>query len=110
MACPCPCEVIVNESLSNDPPGSLMDPTSNVLIDDDNAADDLDRYAAAVAATYQPGISADHLQHLAELHELFQQRKSLDSNRKRFKRPSWATIGKRTSQVIHKRPAWARVG
>ena len=36
--------------------------------------------------------------------------KSLSTSRKRFKRPSWATVGKRSSIVLKKRPSWAQVG
>ena len=80
-----------------------MDSASNVLVDDDSVEDEFDRYAA----TYQP---AEHLQDLAELHELFRQSKSIEANRKRLKRPSWATIGRRTGHAIHKRPSWAPIG
>ncbi|CAF0890853.1 unnamed protein product [Didymodactylos carnosus] len=30
--------------------------------------------------------------------------------RKRYKRPSWATVGKRSSILFAKRPSWAQVG
>lgn len=80
-----------------------MDSASNALVNDDSVEDQFDRYAAM----YQP---AEQMQDLAELHALFRQSKSIEANRKRLKRPSWATVGRRTSHVIHKRPSWAPIG
>jgi len=57
-----------------------------------------------------------HIQdfHFQSFYPLIRQVKSpaaLLNARKRFKRPSWATVGKRSAAiVIAKRPSWAQVG
>ncbi|CAF0821907.1 unnamed protein product [Adineta steineri] len=69
--------------------GVLSTDTSN---DDDNTEYSLDQLAANVPSTN------------------FYPFKSLSNSRKRFKRPSWATVGKRSSISLKKRPSWAQVG
>ncbi len=99
MANPCPCEVITNEQLSNNPPSTITDPaTINELIDNKFLEDYLDRLTSAS----QSEISA-------ESYPLLRQVKSLDLIGQRYKRPSWAAIGKR-ALLLHKRPSWAPIG
>jgi hypothetical protein len=92
MANPCPCELVVNEP-------SLIPTTDsssgNQLIDDDSTEDYLEQ-----VGTNNP----------SSLYPLIHQTKSLATFRRRFKRPSWATVGKRSSISIKKRPSWAQVG
>ena len=99
MANPCPCEVIVNDSLSNDSPNSIPDSTLNQLINDEL----LEEYLDQLTAVSQSGTSADS-------YPLFRQTKSLDTTRGRVKRPSWAAVGKRAASLHNKQPSWAQVG
>lgn len=104
MANPCPCELVANESLSNNPPTSLTDSTMNEIVDDKVLEDYLDQLSAAS----QLETSAESL---ASLYPLFRQTKSLDITRQRSKRPSWAAVGKRAAAFTNKhRPSWAQVG
>ena len=96
----CPCEYIVNDSSSNPP--TVTSTPSQVNNDDDSLEEYLNRYVSS----YQPGLSANHLQDLSALHALVRRSYLVDTNRKRWKRPSWAPVGKRAS----KRPSWAQVG
>ncbi|CAF2661614.1 unnamed protein product [Rotaria sp. Silwood2] len=102
MANPCPCELIANESLSNNPANTIMDPTMNQLVDDETLEDYLDQ----LTAPSQSQTSTD----LSSLYPLFRKIKSIGTNRKRFKRPSWATVGKRANYINNKRPSWAQIG
>jgi hypothetical protein len=95
MANPCPCEVIVNESLSNNPPSTITDSTMNELIDNKLLEDDLDRLTIG-----------SQLETSAEYYPLFQQGNLVQ----RHKRPSWAAVGKRALSLHNKRPSWAQVG
>ena len=88
MANPCPCELVVNE------PTTDSSSSTNQLIDDDSTEDYLE----------QAGINNP-----SNFYPLLRQTKSLSTYRRRFKRPSWATVGKR-SITIKKRPSWAQVG
>jgi len=87
MANPCPCELVANEPTADS--SSLS--TTNQVIDDDSADD----YVEQVPPHIYP---------------LIRQAKSLTTYRRRFKRPSWATVGKRSPILIKKRPSWAQVG
>lgn len=101
MANPCPCELIVNESLSNNPPtASITDSTINDIAEDKLLEDYLDQ----LSATSQQELSL-------ESYPLYRQIKSLDTTRQRSKRPSWAAVGKRAATLNNKqRPSWAQVG
>lgn len=93
----CPCEFIVHDSTSTRNP-----PAISRNEDDDSLEEYLNRYIHR----YQPAASNNHLQDLSTVHALVR-RSFLDENsRKRWKRPSWAPVGKR----VHKRPSWAHVG
>jgi len=98
MANPCPCELIVNEPLSTNPRNSITDSTTNQLINDEILEDYLDQ----LSGTSQSDLSS--------LYPLLRQTKSLDTNGKRLKRPSWAAVGKRENSINNKRPSWAQVG
>ncbi len=95
MANPCPCELVVNET----PKISTAHPPS----DEDSTDDSIESPATDVQGT-------DKYQDLTNLYPFVRQTNSLSTSRKRFKRPSWATIGKRSSILIKKRPAWAQIG
>ena len=97
MANPCPCEVIVNEPSSNNPSGTITDPTMTELIDNKLLEDYFDRLAAAAS---QSEASS------AEYYPLFRQANIAQ----RSKRPSWAAVGKRALSLNNKRPSWAQVG
>jgi hypothetical protein len=99
MANPCPCELVVNESLSNYPPNSITDSMKNRLINDETLEDYFDQ----LTASSQSGPSSD-------LYPLLRQTKILDTPRERVKRPSWATVGKRAASMNKKTPSWAQVG
>jgi len=100
MANPCPCEVIVNESLSNDPAtNAITESQLNQLINDGYLEDYLDQ----LMSSSQSGTST-------EFFPLFRQTKSLDTTRGRVKRPSWAAVGKRAATNNNKQPSWAQVG
>ncbi len=98
MANPCPCEVIVNDSLSNDSPNFIPESTLNQLINYELLEEYLDHLTAS-----QSGTSTDS-------DPFFRQTKSLDTTRGRVKRPSWAAVGKRAASLRNKRPSWAQVG
>ena len=100
MANPCPCELVVNET----PILSTTDSAIHQLPDDDSNDDSVE---SAPSANVQ---SADKYQDLTNSYPFIRQAKSLAATRKRFKRPSWATIGKRSSILIKKRPAWVTIG
>ena len=105
---PCPCETIVNESLSNNnnnsPPISVMDASRNDFADEDILDEYFDQYPSSSS---QAEISLNHLQDVVGFYPLHRHGRNLDGNRQRAKRPSWATVGKR---LISKRPSWAQVG
>jgi hypothetical protein len=100
MANPCPCELVVNET----PNMSTKDRAVRQLPDDDSNEDSVE---PAPTANLQ---SADKYQDLTNSYPFIRQAKSLEATRQRFKRPSWATIGKRSSILIKKRPAWVTIG
>ncbi|CAF1529334.1 unnamed protein product [Adineta steineri] len=102
MANPCPCELIVNESSSNNPSNSITDSTPNQFNDDEILEDYLDRLSDA----FQSETSSD----VSSLYPVLHQTKNFDANRKRSKRPSWAAVGKRATSLNSKRPSWAQVG
>ncbi|CAF1242341.1 unnamed protein product [Rotaria sordida] len=102
MANPCPCEIITKESLSNNPANINIDSKMNQLVDDETLEDYIDQ----LTIPSQSEISTD----LSSLHPLFRQIKNSEGNRKRFKRPSWATVGKRAIYMNNKQPSWAQVG
>jgi hypothetical protein len=95
MANPCPCELVINESLLTNPPTSITDSTINDIVEDK--------------------LLEDYLEHLSngaqsELNPLFRQTKSLDITQQRYKRPSWAAVGKRAASLEKRLPSWAQVG
>lgn len=89
----CPCALI-----ENDAPAILTADASSgsLLLDDDSAEDDFDQLPSA--------------NKYDDVYPLFRDVKSSLASRKRFKRPSWATVGKRAVMAIKKRPSWAQVG
>jgi hypothetical protein len=99
MANPCPCELIVNESL---PPTSIIGPTNNDLLDDKIFEEYLDRL--------RTGPQLETSAEIPSLYPLLRQTKSLDISRPRSKRPSWAAVGKRAASFFNKQPSWAQVG
>jgi hypothetical protein len=100
MANSCPCELDVNET----PSIQNTDSSTNQLVDDDTTTEEyLEQLANSVPST-------NKYQDIANLYPSFHQSKSLATSRKRFKRPSWATVGKRSAILIKKRPSWAQVG
>ncbi len=99
MANPCPCELVVNET----PAMSTKDTSAHPSTDDDSTDDSNE----SIAANVQP---TDKYQDLTNLYPFIRETKSLSASRKRFKRPSWATIGRRTPILIGKRPAWVTIG
>ncbi len=96
MANPCPCELVVNET----PIRSTRDSSGHPLSNEESAEDLID----------PPVATTDKYQELTNLYPFIRETKSLATTRKRFKRPSWATIGKRSSVLIQKRPSWATIG
>jgi len=99
MVNPCPSEVIINESLPNTPP---TEPIINDIIEDKILEDYLDQLTTGSQLETSP--------ELPPLYSLLRQKKSFDTNRQRFKRPSWAAVGKRAAFITNKRPSWAQVG
>jgi len=99
MANPCPCELVDNET----PTISTTDSSAHPPTDEDSTDDSIESAAANVQQT-------DKYQDLTNLYPFVRQTKSSSTTRKRFKRPSWATIGKRSSILIKKRPSWAQIG
>ncbi|CAF3371592.1 unnamed protein product [Rotaria socialis] len=99
---PCPYELIANESLPNKPESTILDTTMNELADDETLKDYLDQLTVASHAEPPSDLSS--------LYPVLGQTKSLVTDRKRFKRPSWATVGKRESFIKSKRPSWAHIG
>ena len=102
VANPCPCDLIVNESLVNNPAASNTDLTHNQLVD----IDSLDDYLERLAEQSHSDASSD----ASALYPLLRQTKSLDISATRLKRPSWAAVGKRAAALHNKRPSWAQVG
>ncbi|UJR09862.1 hypothetical protein I4U23_014084 [Adineta vaga] len=102
MANPCPCELIVNESLSNNGQNLNTDSANNQLVD----IDTLDDYLDQLNEQTRPESLSD----ITSLYPLLQQTKNLDTNAPRLKRPSWAAVGKRAASLHNKRPSWAQVG
>ena len=83
------------------------DPSSNVLFDDES----VDEYLEQLAASNTP--TTDRYQELADTAAAYpsmHHQTGLENDRKRFKRPSWATVGKRSAMLVKKRPSWAQVG
>lgn len=104
LANPCPCELVDNET----PSISTNDPTVHPSTDDDSADDFVESPSNTnVDANVQP---ADKYRDLTNFYPFVRKSTSLSTSRKRFKRPSWATIGKRSSILIKKRPSWATIG
>jgi hypothetical protein len=101
MANPCPCELVVNEN----PMISKPDTAIRQLSAEDSIIED--SVEPVPAANVQ---STDKYEDLTNSYPFIRQIKSLSTARKRFKRPSWATIGKRSSISIKKRPAWVTIG
>ncbi|CAF1118206.1 unnamed protein product [Rotaria magnacalcarata] len=95
----CPCELVVNENptISNTDLASLSS-----FMDDDSTKDYIVQVADSIPSTNED-------QEMANLYPLIRQRKSLSTTRRRFKRPSWAAVGKRSFTLIRKRPSWAQV-
>ncbi|CAF3469152.1 unnamed protein product [Rotaria socialis] len=96
----CPCELVVNENPTI--PNTDLSPISSFM--NDNSTED---YIVQIADSIP---STNKYQKMANLYPLIRQRKSLSTTRRRFKRPSWATIGKRSFMLIRKRPSWAQIG
>ncbi|CAF3794649.1 unnamed protein product [Rotaria magnacalcarata] len=96
----CPCELVVNENptISNTDLASLSS-----FMDDDSTKDYIVQVADSIPSTNED-------QEMANLYPLIRQRKSLSTTRRRFKRPSWAAVGKRSFTLIRKRPSWAQIG
>jgi hypothetical protein len=99
MANPCPCELVVNET----PMISATDSSTRQIHDEDTTEDSAEPPAANVQST-------DKYRDLTNLYPFIREAKSLETTRRRFKRPSWATIGRRSSILIKKRPAWVTIG
>ena len=100
MASPCPCQLLVDET----PIVSTTDSSIPSLRDDDNTDESFESRTSNNQAT-------DKYEDLTNLYPLIRQSKSVSTLRRRFKRPSWATIGRRPPAVlIKKRPAWATIG
>ena len=104
MANPCSCDLVLNE-----PSAMSMgtDASNNALLDDESVEEYLEQLAASNAPStnrYQELVEA------AAAYPSLHHQKGLESDRKRFKRPSWATVGKRSEVLIKKRPSWAQVG
>lgn len=102
MAKPCPCELITNEPLSNNPVSAVMDSTTNQFTDDENLEEYIDQIPSASQS--EPSL------YLSSSYPLFRLIKPLDTNVLRYKRPSWASVGKRGIHSINKRPSWAQIG
>ena len=92
----CPCEFIVPDSTSTSAPSPLVA----------SPDDSLEEYLNRFLTSYQPALSANHLQDLSGAHALVRRSFLAENDRKRWKRPSWAPVGKRKN----KRPSWAQVG
>lgn len=103
MANPCPCELVDNETPMRSTTDSVVHPSA----DDDSTED----YPESRAAAPRENVhAADKYQDLTNSYPFVREAISLSTSRKRFKRPSWATIGKRSSILIKKRPSWATIG
>ncbi|CAF3922998.1 unnamed protein product [Rotaria sp. Silwood2] len=98
MANRCPCELVVNENPTI--PNTDSSSTSQ-LIDEDSQDDYLEQLANNIPST-------NKYEDISRLYPFIGQTKSLSTTHKRFKRPSWATVGKRAI-LIKKRPSWAQV-
>ncbi|CAF0816582.1 unnamed protein product [Rotaria sp. Silwood1] len=98
MANRCPCELVVNE---NPTIPNADSSSTNSLIDDDSQDDYLEQLANNIPST-------NKYEDIARLYPMIGHTKSLSITHKRFKRPSWATVGKR-SILIKKRPSWAQI-
>lgn len=95
----CPCELIASEN----PPISTVDLSwTNPFTDDDSSEEIMEQVATNIPST-------NRYPEIIPLYPLDRERKSLSGTRRRFKRPSWAAVGKR-SLLIKKRPSWAQVG
>ena len=99
-AIPCPCELVVNEP----PMISATDTSARQLRDEDSLEDPVE---PILPANVQ---STDKYQDLTNSYPFIRQTESLTPAHRRFKRPSWATIGKRSPIFIKKRPAWVTIG
>lgn len=99
MTNPCPCQLVVNDT----PTGSTTDSSIPSLRDDDSADESIEPISTNNQAT-------DKYEDLTSLYPLVRQSKSVSTIRRRYKRPSWATIGRRPSILVKKRPAWVTIG
>jgi len=79
----CPCELVANET-----PTATDTSAKRSVVDDESQDESMDN---------------DKFQELTNLYPFVRQIK-------RLKRPSWATIGKRSAILIKKRPSWAQIG
>ena len=99
MANPCPCEVIANQQLSNEPSTAMLEPTLDEILDKKFLESYFERLPAGSSMeTSSESFPSHH------------QEKHFDLSAQRNKRPSWAAVGKRTISYINKRPSWAQVG
>lgn len=94
---PCPCDFIVHDTTSTSAPSALLGSSGD---------DSLEEYLNRYWTRYHPALSANHLQDLTAAHALVRRSFLDEKDRKRWKRPSWAPVGRRTN----KRPSWAQVG
>lgn len=99
MTNPCPCELVLNDS----PIISTTDASIRSLTDEESQEDSAERVNA-------DPLSKDKYQDLTNLYPFIREAKSLTASRKRFKRPSWASIGRRSAVILRKRPSWAQIG
>lgn len=101
MASPCPCRFLDDET----PIGSTTDSSNPSLRDEDSMDESLE------SKTNNNNQATDKYEDLTNLYPLIRQSDNVPTIRRRFKRPSWATIGKRPPSVlIKKRPAWVTIG
>ena len=102
MANPCPCEAVVHDT-----PATSVNADSSAIqyLDDESAEDYFNQLLAGFVARGQyPDLTDAYA---------FNHPKSSFSDLaagRRSKRPSWATVGKRSEILINKRPSWAQVG
>lgn len=98
VASPCPCELVVDETPTI--------PKTYRSIQPSQAEETTGDFPEATANDQ----ATDKYEDLTNLYPFIRQTESLATLRRRFKRPSWAKIGKRSSMQINKRPAWATIG
>ena len=79
--------------------------SANQFVDDDNSAYD---YIERFVNNNSP--RDEYISDTVHVYPFIDQTDSSSISHRRFKRPSWATVGKRSSLLIKKRPSWAQVG